>query len=140
MPIHIKTSLFLGYIFSDICKVIPEKNEVDFFSEKMESEIKSRFIDKEIHIEEITPELIALITDLEYSYLPDNKDYKEGVIGVKLICQPTEDMNFARYLNLNDLTYNQSIIIAKMKNLDPEITTEKRMHIVMAQNVKVEGE
>ena len=78
MKIEVIAKLFVGYRFSDLCVVDKEKQIVSFCTLGLEEKALKGFDDEILDINEVTPEFISLIMDLDFI---ENSDGTDGIIG-----------------------------------------------------------
>jgi hypothetical protein len=122
--------LFVGYRISSLICI--KEDEVDFFSEEVEKEIRSKFDDGEIDSSELTPELLSLITDLDYIQFGE-----ESLIGVKItnIVVGREDVVLNDF---NELCNAENEVKSKIENLDPNIVMDLDLKVALVDSVRVE--
>lgn len=133
MTIEVRTKLIVGYRFSDLCVVDRETNSVSFCSPGLEEEVLKRFEGGEIDVEEVTPEFISLIMDLDCVEFANQQD---GIIGKELDTIGVGESGVCvRDLHIIDMA--QAEIKSKVETIDPEIIDIANIKISMIGEVKL---
>jgi len=133
MTIEMIARLVVGYRFSDLCVVNKKMGTVSFVTPGLQEKIKKKFENEVIDIEEITPEFISLIFDLDLVEFPNQND---GIIGKKLeqISVGEKDTDVR---NFHEIEMAQAEIKSKIENIDPSILSSVSSKISMVGEVKV---
>ena len=131
MSIQVITKLIVGYRFSDLCVI--KEGSIDFLTEKIKKEITKKFENGIIEPEEVTPELLALILDLDFVEFSDKND---AIIG-KTIETIDVGINDEEVRNYRETKTSESEIKAKVETLDPKIVELLDIKISIISKAKV---
>jgi len=117
MTIKFITQHIVGYRFSDLCVVNKLTGKVSFITEKFEKEVVRKFEDGIIDIDELTPEFLAIILDLDFVEFSDKKD---AIIGKK-IAETDIGTNDQEIRNLREIEQAETEVRTKVEALDRKI-------------------
>jgi hypothetical protein len=133
MSIKIKSKTVVGFRFSDIC-FFDVAGGYEFLTETIESEVAKKFEDSIIDHEEVNPELIALIFDLDY-FEYNRLDSDDAIIGVEINKTDIGSKNVSM-MTLKDFEMNVRKIKACIKGVDPDIVEKVRLEIATISSLK----
>jgi hypothetical protein len=138
--ITVKTQIFVGFEFSKVCEVNYDEDnkpyEVNFKSSKIEKMIKKAFADKKIHPAEITPELVALLLDLEFTSIQDSND---ALIGCSIKSLDIGE-HFIAPCDIIDIQCSINKIKLSMKDVFPSKGLDSLIKIFLVGSVETPHE
>jgi len=131
MSIQITAQLIVGYRFSDLCVV--NQDEIRYITEKLKKEVSKKFEDGFVDIEEVTPELLSLILDLDFIEFSNKED---AIIGKKIenIDIGTNDQEIRDY---HEIEMAVAEIKTKVEAIDSKIVELVKIKISTIGNTKI---
>jgi hypothetical protein len=138
MAIKIESKMVAGFRFSDICfkkdtKDI-ERECYEFITELLEGEIAKKFEDSTINPEEVSPEFIALVFDLDY-FDYEWSDKEDAIIGIELAHTDIGQRNVG-LTSFNDVEVAVRKITARIESIDPSMLKKVKIEVGVVSNMK----
>jgi len=129
MAIKITSQAVVGFRFSDLCALHESASGVyfNYLTKTLEEEIAKKFEGAKIDEDEVDPELLSIIFDLdcfEYVY----SDFEDAIIGVEIVKTDIGERNVS-LTNVRNVEIATEKVLAHIKEIDPEITKSIKIEI-----------
>lgn len=136
MSIQIKSHAVVGFRFSDVCvkKITENGYYYTYLTENLSDEIAKKFEGGRIDDEEVNPELIALVFDLDYFEYTYGDD-KDAIIGVELGQTSVGERNAGLNSWSNAETAMRKVV-AHIEGVDEEMIKSLRIEIGVVTKMK----
>ena len=136
MAIQIKSRCVVGFRFSDLCASHNSSSGIYFtyLTEILGEEIAKKFEGGRVDDDEVNPELLALVFDLdcfEYKY----SELDDAIIGVELAKTDAGERNVS-LTNVKDVETAKLKVLAHIKEIDSEIAGKVKIEIGIVTQIQ----